>query len=50
MQKSRLLLSASGVLTGALLFGASPTFAQGQPVFDNLNYVLSMALMAPWSA
>src|ERR1700722_13200956 len=46
MQKSRLLLSASGVLTGALLFGASPTFAQGQPVFDNLNYVLQGAIKA----
>ena len=30
MQKSRLLLSACGVLTGALLFGASPAFAQGR--------------------
>ena len=46
MQKSRLLLSASGVLTGALLFGASPAFAQGQPVFDNLNYALQGAIKA----
>jgi hypothetical protein len=45
MQKSR-LLSASGVLTGALLFGASPTLAQGQPVFDNLNYLLQGAIKA----
>ena len=45
MQNSR-LLSASGVLTGALLFGASPTLAQGQPVFDNLNYVLQGAIKA----
>ena len=28
MQKSRLILSVSGVLTGALLFGASPALAQ----------------------
>src|SRR3984957_12143611 len=46
MLKSRLLLSASGILTGALLFGATPTLAQGQPVFDNLNYVLQGAIKA----
>jgi len=45
MQKSRLLLSASGVLTGALLFGASPALAQ-MPVFDNLNYALQGAIKA----
>src|ERR1700685_3760962 len=45
MQKSRLLLSASGVLSGALLFGASPALAQ-MPVFDNLNYALQGAIKA----
>src|SRR5271155_1420193 len=45
MQKSRLLLSVSGVLTGALLFGASPALAQ-MPVFDNLNYALQGAIKA----
>ena len=46
MLKPRRLLSASGILTGALLFGATPTLAQGQPVFDNLNYVLQGAIKA----
>ncbi len=45
MLKSRLLLSASGILTGALLFGASPASAQ-EPVFDNLNYALQGAIKA----
>ena len=43
MQKSRLLLSASGVLTGALLFGASPALAQ-MPVFDYANSVVQAAI------
>ena len=45
MPKSRLLLSASGVLTGALLFGASPAFAQ-MPVFDGVNYALQGVIKA----
>src|ERR1700734_4457749 len=43
MQKSRLLLSGSGVLTGALLFGASPALAQ-MPVFDYANSVVQAAI------
>ena len=43
MQKSRLLLSASSVLTGALLFGASPALAQ-MPVFDYANSVVQAAI------
>ena len=45
MQKSRLLLSACGVLTGALLFGASPALAQ-MPVFDGVNYALQGVIKA----
>jgi len=45
MPKSRLLLSASSVLTGALLFGASPAFAQ-MPVFDGVNYALQGVIKA----
>src|ERR1700677_4022874 len=45
MQKSRLLLSATDVLTRALLFGASPALAQ-MPVFDNLNYALQGSIKA----
>ena len=45
MPKSRLLLSASGVLIGALLVGASPAFAQ-MPVFDGVNYALQGVIKA----
>jgi hypothetical protein len=45
MPKSRLLLSASSVLTGAVLFGASPAFAQ-MPVFDGVNYALQGVIKA----
>jgi hypothetical protein len=43
MLKSRLLLSASGVLTGALLFAGTPASAQ-MPVFDGVNYALQGAI------
>ena len=39
MPNARPLLSAAGVLTGALLFAASPASAQW-PVFDGINYAL----------
>ena len=45
MPNSRRLLSASGVLTGALLFGATPAFAQ-MPVFDGVNYALQGVIKA----
>ena len=43
MFKSRLLFSASGVLTGALLFAGTPASAQ-MPVFDGVNYALQGAI------
>src|SRR5580698_2378725 len=43
MHKSRLRLSTSGVLTGALLLAVSPASAQ-MPVFDGVNYALQGAI------
>jgi hypothetical protein len=45
MPKFRLLLLASSVLTGVLLFGASPASAQ-MPVFDGVNYALQGVIKA----
>jgi hypothetical protein len=45
MPKSRLLLSASGVLVGALALGASPAFAQ-IAVFDWANNAIEAGIKA----